>query len=107
MATFNMKKGDRLPILRAQLLDSEDVPIDLTGASVQFRMRPRSGGALKVNAAATVVDAPAGIVEYAWAALNVDTEGLFVGEFAVTLVGLIQTVPSSGVVLIVIEDVLS
>ncbi len=107
MTTFNLKKGDRLPKLRATLLDGDGAAINLTGGSVQFRMRPRAGGALKVNAAATIVTPASGIVEYSWAALDVDTEGVFDAEFAVTLAGLVQTVPASGTVLVVIEPVLS
>ncbi|MEK7178567.1 MAG: hypothetical protein AAB721_02855 [Patescibacteria group bacterium] len=106
MTTFYLKKGDRLPKLRATLLDGDGAAINLTGAAVQFRMRPRGGGALKVDAAATIVTPASGIVEYSWAALDVDTEGVFDAEFAVTLAGLVQTVPASGAVLVVIEPVL-
>ena len=108
MTTFTVKKGDRLPKLRATLLDSSGAAIDLTAASVQFRMRPRGGGALKVNAAASVVaPATSGVVEYAWGATDTDTEGNFEAEFAVTLAGLVQTVPASGFVLVSVEPLLS
>ena len=107
MTTFNLKKGDRLPKLRATLVDGAGAAINLAGASIVFRMRPQRGGALKVNAAATIVDAATGVVEYSWAAVDVDTEGVFVGEFAVTLAGLVQTVPASGYVLVCIEPVLA
>lgn len=107
MSTFTIKKGDRLPKLRATLVDGNSAVINLTGGSVQFRMRARAGGALKVNAAATVVDAVNGVVEYAWQAIDVDTAGTFDAEFAVTLSGLVQTVPSSGYVLVIIEPLLS
>lgn len=102
MTTFYLKKGDRLPKLRSTLVDGDGVAINLTGATVAFRMRPRTGGALKVNAAAAIVTAASGIVEYSWAAADVDTAGDFDGEFAVTLAGLVQTVPASGFVLITI-----
>lgn len=107
MTTFYIKKGDRLPKLRATLLDGNGAAVDLTAATVQFRMRPRGGGALKVNSPATVVTPLAGIVEYSWAAADVDTEGTFEAEFAVTLAGLVQTVPASGFVLVSIEAPLS
>lgn len=108
MATFNLKQGDRLPTLSAVLLDGTGAPIDLTAASVVFRMRPRGGGTLKVNAAASIVSpATSGTVQYQWAAADVDTAGLFDGEFAVTLAGLVRTVPASGFVLVSIEKPLT
>lgn len=108
MATISLKKGDRLPKLRATLTDSDGAALNLSGASVVFRMRLRfSATALKVNAAATIIDAAAGVVEYSWGATDTDTEGAFDGEFAVTLGGLLETVPGSGSVLVVIEPILS
>jgi hypothetical protein len=107
MTTFNMKKGDRLPKLRATLLGSDGNALDLTGASVTFRMRARNGGALKVNASATIITAVSGIVEYSWAAADVDTEGYYDAEFAVTLAGLVQTVPSGGYVLVWVTPALA
>lgn len=107
MTTFTIKQNDRLPKLRATLLDGSGSAIDLTGAGVVFRMRPRAGGALKINASATVVSAAAGIAEYAWAAGDTDTAGLFDAEFVVTLAGLAQTVPASGYVLVLVEPPLA
>lgn len=108
MTTVNLKKGDRLPKLRARLTDSAGTALNLSGGSVVFRMRPRAGGALKVDdEVATVVDATAGTVEYAWGASDTDTAGMFDAEFAVTLSGLVETVPSSGYVLVVISDSLA
>jgi hypothetical protein len=102
MTTFNMKKGDRLPKLRATLLGSDGNALDLTGASVTFRMRARNGSALKVSASATVITAASGIVEYSWGATDTDTEGYFDAEFVVTLAGLAETVPNDSYVLVVI-----
>lgn len=105
--TVTMKKGDRLPLLRATLVDSDGAPLPLAGASVLFRMAPVLGGALKVNAAAAIIDAALGIVQYSWGATDTDTEGAFNGEFVVTIGGLAETVPGSGYVLIAIEPALS
>jgi len=108
VTTLNLKQNDRLPKLRATLTDGSGNPIDLTGSSVVFRMKNFDGtGSLKVNGAATVITPAAGIVEYAWAAGDTDTAGTWIGEFAVTLAGLVQTVPSSGYVVVVIQPVLS
>ena len=105
--TVYMKKGDRLPLLRAQLTGADGVAIDLTASTVTFRMKPRNGGALKVNTTANVVDAVNGIVQYGWAAGDTDTEGIFDGEFVTSTGGLLETMPSSGYVVISVEPVLS
>lgn len=95
MADLHIKRGDRLPKIRRTLKREDGTVVNLTGASVVFRMRPR-GGALKVNAAATVVDAAGGVAEYAWAVNDTDTEGLFEAEWAVTISGSVETVPANG-----------
>jgi hypothetical protein len=106
MSTVYMKQGDRLPALQMQLLDAAGAPLDLTGASVTFRMRPSSGGALKVNAAATVVDATTGTVRYSWAAGDTDTVGGFVAEWACSYSGAVQTAPTVGYVTVQVVDAL-
>lgn len=113
MSTFNLKVGDRLPTLRRTLRDGDGDPIDLTGATVTFRMRPQPTGptvpALKIAAGATTtIGAPTdGVVDFAWGASDSDTPGVFDGEFAVSIGGLPMTVPSSGYVTVVIEPKLT
>lgn len=107
MASFTIKKGDRYPVLKAQLLDSASVAVDLTGATVQFRMRAVHGTALKVNAAASVTNALEGRVEYVWGVADTDTAGFFLGELEVTYADTKkQTVPNSEHIIIEILDVL-
>lgn len=108
MAVFSIKKGDRLPKLRMALTDSSGAALDLTNASVVFRMKSQAGGALKVNAAADVV-APAtgGIVEYAWGATDTDTAGAFDAEWVLAYAGGNRTVPTSGFVTVLVGAVLS
>lgn len=60
-------------------------PFDLTGASVEFNMRPVSSATTKVSAAATVVSAGAGTVRYDWQPGDVDTAGHYVCWWTVTL----------------------
>lgn len=105
--TVYMKKGDRLPLLRAELTGADGAAINLTAASVVFRLRAR-GGAIKIAAGAvSIVSAELGVVQYAWSAGDTDTEGVFDGEFIVTIGGLAETVPGSGAVLVLIESGLS
>lgn len=102
--TVTMKKNDRLPALRAELTGADGTALDLTAATVVFRMTPYSGGARKIDdQSATIVDAANGVVSYAWGASDTDTPGLFKGEFVVTIGGLPETVPSSGFVFIEVE----
>lgn len=85
MADFHLKVGDTLPKYRRTLRGSDGAVQDLTGAtSVKFRMRKMgTTGAYKVDAAAVVIDAPNGLVEYAWVAADTDTPGSYHAEWQV------------------------
>lgn len=81
---FDVKQGSTRPYLR-MTLEENGVAVNLTGiTSVVFRMRITGATAYKVNAAAVVVDALNGVVEYRWMAANTDTAGTYNGEFVVT-----------------------
>jgi hypothetical protein len=81
---FYIKSGDRLPVLRRVLADTDGTPIDLTGCTVAFSMG-EPGISVKVSAAAcTIVDAIGGEVEYPWAAADTNTVGTYRGEFKIT-----------------------
>jgi hypothetical protein len=101
---FEIKKGDRRPRYRVQLT-ANGTPVDLTGATgVRFLMKAGTTGTAKVDAAASVVDAATGIVEYAWALADTDTAGPFNVEFEVNWSGEKQTFPSSGYFTITINE---
>ncbi len=91
------KAGDRAPAISLQVLkESDGVALDITGASVLFVMAiPNEDD--KVSAAATITDAVAGTVQYAWGATDLDTAGVYRGEFRLTLSGGLQaTFPPNG-----------
>ena len=87
---FAIKLGDRLPVLRAQLLDDNGTAVNLTGATVKFGARRRGSRAAVLNTStgvSTLGDPAEGNVQYAWqdgdtAALGLgDHEGEFQVEF--------------------------
>lgn len=87
MADFTIKAFDRLPSIQATF-SSAGAPVDLTAATaVKFIMRPTSGGATKVNAAATIVTPTGGVVRYDWLAADTNTPGSFQAEWEVTWTG--------------------
>ena len=88
------------------MLDGNGSAVVLTGATVVFSMRVEPAGAVKVSAAAaTVIDAEAGIVEYLLTAANRDTADDYEAEFQVTFVGGgIQTFPGRGYILVHVAD---
>jgi len=91
---FYVKKGDTLPIVLVQLTDATGDYLNLTGATVRFKMRPAGGGDYQVDAAATIVDAATGKVSYTFTADDTDTVGDYFVEWIVTIGGTTQTVPT-------------
>lgn len=76
----SMKVDDTHPPLRVQCLDSLDEPFNLTGYTVDIKIRRSDGDTLKIDAAATVEQEDRGIVEYDWSSGDTDTSGVFDAE---------------------------
>lgn len=83
MPDYWIAQGDSAAVITRTLSD-ESGPVNLTGASVQFIMFQRGATSAKVNAAATLTDAPNGGVSYALSASDTDTAGDWWGRFKVT-----------------------
>lgn len=96
---FFIKRGDRLPTLARQLLWNDGTPINLTGCTVRWKMARKSDGAVVVDAAAAIVSAADGRVQYEWVAPDTDDSGHFEGEWRVTYPdGKTLTVPTTNFV---------
>jgi hypothetical protein len=90
------KQGDTAPAIAEQLFDGLGTAVDLAGASVKFMMWGAGGTAVKVNAAATITDAPTGKVSYTPIATDTDTPGDYLVEWQVTFGGgAVETFPNS------------
>ena len=75
--------GNLSPSITEQVT-SNGTPVDLTGASVRFRMRPMGSSTMKVDAAATIVTPSQGQLQYDWQAADVDTAGIYLAWWVVT-----------------------
>ncbi len=95
--SFSIKQHDRLPYYSVTLEAPAGTAVDLAGASVKFIMALEGSTTAKVNTAATIDDSDAGEVSYHWAAIDVDTPGLYRAEFEVTFAsGIKRTFPGDG-----------
>jgi hypothetical protein len=100
---MTIKQNDTYPPLRVTLTDSTDTAVDVTGATVTFRMVDAADTNIVDDKACSLITPASGIVEYQWLAADTDTAGDFRGEFHVTFVGgAIGTFPNDGYVHITI-----
>jgi hypothetical protein len=101
---FNIKQGDLLPVIQATALQADGTPLNLTGATVVFRMRKHLATTWKVNSAGAVVTPASGIVSYTWIAGDTDTVGVYEAEFLATIGGKPQTLPTVGFMTVNVLD---
>lgn len=102
---FFIKQNDTAPSIRATLENGNGDPINLTGATVRFHMRVLGANNTKVDAAATVISASAGIVQYNWIAADTNTIGTYTAEFEVTYAdNTVETFPNNTYIRVEITD---
>ncbi len=81
---FRLDVDATLPSLTLQILDG-GTPVDLVGGTALFSMEDLQGNAKITGAAAVIEDPVNGIVRYDWVTGDTDTEGVFVGQFQITI----------------------
>ena len=103
---FFIKQNDTRPSLRCTLLDADELPVDLTAATVEFHMRVYPAGTTKIAAGTVaVIDTAQGDVEYKWSASDTDTAETYEAEFECTFSdGTIQSFPNDKHAFVYITD---
>ncbi len=98
MGTFFFKQGDTVPKIQTILKDGAGVIVDLTGATVKFKMRSKFDATVKIDSAALVVSPGTdGLVEYQWVTADTNTPGWYDAEWEVVFPGgKIETFPNKG-----------
>lgn len=95
------KQLDTKNALRATLKAPDGSPRDLTGATIIFVGRARHSPAPVISRQATITDAPAGEVRFAFMAGDNLAAGELLGEFQVTYPsGTRETFPNSGYIVL-------
>jgi len=106
--TFIIKQGDTAPAIKAQLLDSDEQPVDLTAVQdVRYFMRDRDQVIVNetMSGGVSVIDAQNGRVQYSWSDGDTDSPGQKISEFTVTYQsGKEETLPNQGYIYVVIEE---
>lgn len=80
---FYIKEGDTSPSIQVQLLEDDGNEVDLTSASVMFRMKRVGDDTFTVDGSATIDDAATGKASYSWSDGDTDDIGYYNAEFAV------------------------
>lgn len=95
---FAIKRGDTKQALKAQLLDSESLPVNLSGCEVRFKM------AKKIDRIIDIATAIEGKVIVVFEPSDVDVVGRYDAEFEVKYAdGRLETFPSYGYIKVVIQ----
>jgi len=106
--SFQIKENDTTPSLRAALLNGSGDPVDLINTTVKFHMRPIGSSTASIDATASIISVPNGIVQYNWVSGDTSNIGSYQAEFEVTYSdGNVETFPNSRYINVEIIDNIS
>jgi hypothetical protein len=99
-----VKRGDSYPFPIAELTNGPDDPVNLNGATVNFRMAGLDGTP-RFERGADILDPDNGIVQYPWQIGDTDVVGAFRAEWEVQFDnGALQTFPQAYILDILIKE---
>lgn len=105
MSDFYIKQNDTSPSIKVQFLDSDNIPVNITGSVIKFKMTNYNSGENVVDKAAVISDGEDGTAYYLWDAVDTSIAGLFKAEFEVTYTdGYVETFPNDGYITVSIQD---
>lgn len=99
---FFIKQGDTLPPIARTLEDAAGDPVNITGGTVVFKMKPIGGGTIVYGGTATITNGTIGAVSYDWQTADTETSGLYLAEWDLSLSGDTETFPNGGFDLILV-----
>ena len=102
MSEFYIKQGDTLPVLTATATNEDGSPLDVTGATITFRMRGKAVSGFVIESTADIIDAAAGVLQWAdWTTTQTAEPGVYFADFLVVFSGGgRQTVPTKGSIIV-------
>jgi hypothetical protein len=84
MTDLNIVKGTYGYNITLTLTDADGTAVNLTGATIKFKMAEKDAATLKVDGNCTILDAVGGICYYTLVSADTDTAGLYKGEIEAT-----------------------
>ncbi len=104
---FYIKQNDSSPIIRAKLRGAGNALLNLSAATVNFRMQ-KSSGENVIQGAAEIFDPSEGAVQYIWQSGDTSVAGVYLAEFEVTYAdGKVESFPNVGYMQVNIKPELS
>ena len=111
LPNFQIKQGSQRPAIRSTILEAiggaSPVPMDLTGATIEFRMSAEIGQAPVFQSAGAIVNPPGtdGIVKYEWGETDTAVPGAYYAEWVITITDDIEAkiiVPTVGYIVVLV-----
>ena len=104
MVDFTIKENDTSPTFQRTLTDASGTAVNLSGATVIFKMYDQMRTTQVISATATLVDATNGVISYTFQTADTVTPGWYWVELEVTFSGgAVETYPNSGYISLLIS----